>query len=125
MEENEITERVIAAAMRVHTALGPGLLESAYEECLSYELLQSGLNFKHQQPMPLVYREIKMELGYRLDLFVDNKVIVEIKAVEALNDVHMAQVLTYLKLSNSKVALLINFNVTRLKYGIKRVVNNY
>lgn len=75
--------------------------------------------------MPLVYREIKMELGYRMDLFVDNKVIVEIKAVEALNDVHMAQVLTYLKLSNSKVALLINFNVTRLKYGIKRVVNNY
>lgn len=125
MEENEITERVIAAAMRVHTALGPGLLESAYEECLSYELLQSGLNFKRQQPMPLVYREIKMELGYRMDLFVDNKVIVEIKAVEALNDVHMAQVLTYLKLSNSKVALLINFNVTRLKYGIKRVVNNY
>ena len=122
--ENEISQLIIGCAIKVHTALGPGLLESAYEECLYYELVKEGLKVEKQKALPLIYEEIKLEVGYRLDLIVENKVIVEIKACEGLNDVHLAQVLTYLKLSDVKLGLLINFNVTRVKDGIKRVVNN-
>lgn len=124
MIENEISENIIGCAIQVHRELGPGLLESSYEECLYYELVQSGLLVEKQKPLPLVYKEVKLECGYRIDLMVERKVIVEVKAVEALNDIHLAQVLTYLKLSKVKLGLLMNFNVTLLKSGIKRVVNN-
>lgn len=124
MFENEISERIIGCAIEVHKALGPGLLESAYEECLFYEIYQLGLKVEKQKPLPLIYKEIKLEVGYRLDLIVENKVVVEIKSVEALNDIHIAQVLTYLKLSDCKLGLLINFNVLKVKDGIKRLVNN-
>lgn len=110
--------------MKVHTALGPGLLESAYQECLYYEIQQIGLRVEKEKPLPLVYEEVKLECGYRVDLFVESKLIIEIKAVEAINDVHLAQVLTYLKLSECKLGLLLNFNVARLKNGIRRVANN-
>jgi GxxExxY protein len=122
--ENEISQLIIGCAIKVHTALGPGLLESAYEECLYYELVKEGLRVEKQKALPLIYEEIRLEVGYRLDLIVEDKVIVEIKACDGLNDVHLAQVLTYLKLSNVKLGLLINFNVARVKDGIKRVVNN-
>ena len=121
---NEISQLIIGFAIKVHTALGPGLLESAYEECLYYELVKEGLKVEKQKALPLIYEEIKLEVGYRLDLIVEDKVIIEIKACEGLTDVHLAQVLTYLKLSDVKLGLLINFNVTRVKDGIKRVVNN-
>ena len=124
MIENDISQIIIGCAIKVHTALGPGLLESAYEECLYYELVKEGLKVEKQKALPLIYEEIKLEVGYRLDLIVEDKVIIEIKACEGLNDIHLAQVLTYLKLSNVKLGLLINFNVTRVKDGIKRVVNN-
>lgn len=104
--------------------LGPGLLESAYEECLFYELKKQGLNVEKQKPLPLIYEEVKLDIGYRIDVIVNNKLIIEIKSVEALNDVHFAQLLTYLKLTNCKLGLLINFNVTLIKNGVKRVVNN-
>ena len=124
MFENEISERILGCAIEVHKALGPGLLESAYEECLFYEIYQLGLKVEKQKPLPLIYKEIKLEVGYRLDLIVEKKVVVEIKSVEALNDIHIAQVLTYLKLSGCKLGLLINFNVLKVKDGIKRLVNN-
>ncbi len=124
MHENELSEIVIGCAIKVHKALGPGLLESAYEECLFYEIQKSGLNAEKQKRLPLVYEEVKLECGYRIDILVENKLVVEIKAVDALNDVFMAQVLTYLKLSNCRLGLLINFNVAKLKDGIKRIVNN-
>ena len=123
MIENEITEKIIKCAMSVHTALGPGLLESAYEECLFYELSQEGLQAVKQKPLPLIYKEVKLECGYRVDILVENKVVIEIKAVEAFNDVYLAQVLTYLKLSGCKIGLLLNFNVLHLRNGIKRVIN--
>ena len=122
--ENEISQLIIGCAIKVHSALGPGLLESAYEECLYYELVKEGLKVEKQKALPLIYEEIRLDVGYRLDLIVEDKVIIEIKACEALNDVHLAQVLTYLKLSKVKLGLLINFNVSRVKDGIKRVVNN-
>jgi GxxExxY protein len=122
MNINEITEKIIGCAIEVHRQLGPGLLESTYEACLLYELKNSGLQVKTQIGLPLIYKEIKLEVGYRMDFLVENCVIVEIKSVEALTDVHTAQVLTYLKLSNSKIGLLINFNVLRLKEGIKRLI---
>ena len=122
MSENEISEQVIGCAIQVHRELGPGLLESSYEECLYYELIQSGLLVEKQKPLPLVYKEVKLDCGYRIDLLVENKVIIEIKSIEALNNIHMTQVLTYLKLSKCKLGLLINFNVSLLKQGIKRVV---
>ncbi|MCX7986209.1 MAG: GxxExxY protein [Bacteroidales bacterium] len=125
MHENQITEIIIGKAIQVHKALGPGLLESAYEECLNYELLKSGLKVERQKGLPLIYEEVKLDCGYRVDLWVEKKVIVEIKSVETLNDIHMAQILTYLKLSGCKVGLLINFNVLRLMEGLKRVVNNF
>lgn len=123
MTENEIATKVIGAAIQVHKSLGPGLLESAYEECLFYEIARSGLNVIKQKGLPLVYEEVKLEVGYRIDILVENKLIVEVKAVEALNEVHLAQVLTYLKLSHCKLGLLMNFNVSKMVDGIKRVVN--
>ncbi|AFY34201.1 GxxExxY protein [Calothrix sp. PCC 7507] len=125
MTENDLTGVIIGCAMRVHTALGPGLLESAYEACLDYELQQSGLNVGKQIPLPLVYKDVQLECAYRLDLIVENKVIVEIKSVESLKPIHTIQLITYLKLANCKLGLLINFNVPRLKEGgIKRIANN-
>ncbi len=124
MTENEISKIIVNCAFKVHKALGAGLLESSYEECLFYELRKSGLYVEKQKALPLIYEEVKLEIGYRIDLLVENKVVVEIKSVEALNDVHLAQILTYLKLSKCKLGLLINFNVKYIKNGIKRVVNN-
>lgn len=123
MNENELSKIVFDCALRIHIALGPGLLESAYEECLYYELKKQGLRVEKQKPLPLIYEDVKLEIGYRVDIMVENKLIVEVKSVEALNDVHLAQVLTYLKLSDCKLGLLINFNVTLIKNGIKRVIN--
>jgi GxxExxY protein len=124
MDENQLSNLVINRALKVHTALGAGLLESSYKECLFYELQQAGLKVEKEKPLPLIYETVKLECGYRVDLLVENKLIIEIKAVEALNDVYLAQVLTYLKLSGCKLGLLINFNVAHLKNGIRRVVNN-
>ena len=123
MTENELSGRVIGLAIEVHRVLGPGLLESAYKECLFYGLSQAGYYTEKEKPMPLIYERIKLECGYRIDLLVENKLVLEIKSVEALNDVHLAQVLTYMKLGNFKLGLLLNFNVAQLKDGIKRVVN--
>jgi len=120
MIENQITEKIIGCAIEVHKNLGPGLLESAYEECLYYELKNIGLVVQKQVPMPLVYKEIKLDAGYRVDLVIEDKVIVEIKSVDAIADIHKAQLMTYMKLSRVKIGLLINFNVTRLKDGIVR-----
>jgi GxxExxY protein len=122
MLEKEITEAIIGAAIKVHRHLGPGLLESAYSHCLVYELTKTGLYVEKERPLPLVYEEIKLECGYRADLVVENQVVVESKAVEALNEIHFAQLLTYLKLSKCRLGLLINFNVLRLKDGLKRAV---
>lgn len=123
MTEDELSNIIIGCAIKVHTALGPGLLESAYEECLYFELVKVGLSVKKQKPLPLIYEEIKLEVGYRVDLLVNDKVIIEIKSVDSLTDVHLAQILTYLKLNNNKLGLLINFNVALLKNGIRRIVN--
>ena len=119
---NELTGKIIGASFKVHSALGPWLLESSYKECLFYELSKEGLFVEKEKALPLVYEEIKLDIGYRLDLFVENKVVVEIKSIEAFTDVHTAQVLTYLKLTRCKVGLLINFNVADLKKGIKRLI---
>ena len=124
MTENELSSIVIGEAIKVHSQLGPGLLESVYHECLFYKLLKTGLMIERQKPIPLIFEEVKLECGFRCDILVENKLIIEIKAVEALNDIHLAQVLTYLKLTNVKLGLLMNFNVLKLKDGIKRVVNN-
>ena len=124
MTENEISKIVFDCALKVHKSLGPGLLESAYEECLYYELKKFDLIVKKQKPLPLIYEDVKLEIGYRVDIIIDNKVILEIKSVDALNDIHLAQILTYLKLSDCKLGMLINFNVTLIKNGIRRVVNN-
>ena len=118
----ELTGSILRCAYKVHSKLGPGLLESAYEECLHYELDKAGISVFKQKPMPLVYEEKKLELGYRIDLLVDNKVVIEIKSVEAINPVHLAQLMTYLKLSQCRIGFLINFNVVSLKDGIRRVI---
>jgi GxxExxY protein len=123
MTENELSSIIIGLGIEIHTQLGPGLLESAYEECLFHELKSNGFKVEKQKALPLVYKGVNLEAGYRIDLLVEDKIIVELKAVEELNDVHLAQVLTYLKLSGCKLGLLMNFNVYRLKDGIKRVVN--
>lgn len=125
MTENEISNKVIGLAIDVHKSLGPGLLESAYKECLFYKLIQSGLKVEKEKPMPLIYENVKLDCGYRIDLLVENKIVIEIKSVEALNDVHTAQILTYMKLGDFKLGLLINFNVFLLKAGIKRIVNSF
>ncbi len=123
MNENDISYRVIGAAMELHKTLGPGLLESVYEAALAYDLRELNLDVKTQVPMPLVYKEVKQDVGYRIDLLVENKVIIEIKSIENLAPVHFAQTLTYLKLADKKLALLINFNTKLLKDGIHRIVN--
>jgi GxxExxY protein len=123
-DNNWITSKIIGAAMRVHTALGPGLLESSYRECLYHELKKKeNLKVEKELKMPLVYEEVDLDVGYRIDLLVENAVVIELKAVEALNDVHLAQILTYRKLGDFKTGLLINFNVALLKQGIRRVIN--
>jgi len=123
MTENEISKIVFESALKVHRILGPGLLESAYEECLFYELKKSNLKVEKQKALPLVYGEVRLDVGYRIDIIVEDKFIVEVKSVEILNDVHLAQLLTYLRLSDCKLGLLINFNVKLLKEGVRRVVN--
>ena len=123
MTENDISKIVFESALKVHRSLGPGLLESAYEECLFYELKKLNLNVEKQKALPLIYEDVKLDVGYRIDIIVENKFIIEIKSVVELNDVHLAQLLTYLKLSNCKLGLLINFNVRLLKEGVRRVVN--
>ena len=123
MNENELSKKIIGCAIEVHKQLGPGLLESAYQECLYYELKQLGLKVQKEKPMPIVYKEVQLDHGYRIDLLVEDKLVVEIKTVEAFNDVHIAQVLTYLRLGNYKLGLLLNFHTTVLKSGIKRVIN--
>ena len=123
MSENEIASKVIGISIDVHKALGPGLLESAYKECLYYKIEKSGLYVNKEKSMPLIFEEVKLDCGYRMDLLVENKLVIEIKSVEGLNDIHLAQTLTYLKLGNYKLGLLINFNVVLLKDGIKRVIN--
>ena len=122
--ENELSKIIFDSALKIHKALGPGLLESAYEECLFYELKKAGLFVEKQKQLPIIYDDIKLDAGYRIDLLVNKKVIIEIKAVESLNHIHTAQVLTYLKLSKCKLGMLINFNVPLIKDGIKRVVLN-
>ena len=124
MEAYDLTHRIIGAAIKVHSQLGPGLLESAYQECLAYELTCDGLEVEKEKPLPLTYKEVYLECGYRIDLLVDQSIIIEVKSVDALNNVHLAQTLTYLKLSNLETAPLLNFNVIKLKDGIKRVINN-
>jgi len=123
MSENEIAKKVLGCAIEVHKTLGPGLLESAYQECLFYKLQKEGLMVQKEKPMPLVFEEVKLECGYRIDILVENKVVLEIKSVETLNDIHLAQTLTYMKLGKYKLGLLINFNVILLKHGIKRIIN--
>ncbi len=125
MKDNDITGKIIGCAINVHKALGPGLLESAYTACLYYEMVKSGLFVEKEKPLPLVYEEVKLDCGYRADFFVEKSIIVEVKSVDTLNDIHLAQTLTYLKLAKSRLGLLINFNVLQLKNGIKRVVNGY
>jgi len=122
-ELNKITEAIIGAAIEVHRALGPGLLESAYTTCLVYELRERRYEVSQEVPLPLVYKGVKLDCGYRLDLLVNEAVIVEIKSVESLAPIHEAQLLSYLKLADCKIGLLINFNVKMLKYGIKRLAN--
>jgi GxxExxY protein len=122
MNENEISNRIIGLAISVHQALGPGLLESAYKECLFYRLRKEGFHVDKEKPMPLFYEEVRLDCGYRIDLLVENKVVIEVKSVETLNDVHLAQILTYMKLGGHKLGLLINFNVLLLRDGIRRVI---
>ena len=124
LTENELSNIIIGESIYIHKTLGPGLLESVYKECLYYKLIKRELNIVKEKAVPLVFEEIKMECGYRADLIIENKVIVEIKCVDALADIHKAQVLTYLRLTNLKLGLLINFNVVLLKDGIRRIVNN-
>lgn len=123
MTENEISAIIIGLAIDVHKALGPGLLESAYKECLYYKIKEAGLFVEKEKPMPLIFEEVNLDCGYRIDILIENKVVIELKSVDCLNDVHLAQTLTYMKLGNYKLGLLINFNVALLKDGIKRVVN--
>jgi GxxExxY protein len=120
MELNKITEKIIGCAIEVHKLLGPGLLESAYEECLTYELTTAGLKAERQKPVPVIYKEIHLECGYRIDILVEDMVIIELKTVENFCPVHEAQILTYLKFSKKRIGLLINFDVTVLKNGIRR-----
>lgn len=124
MEMNKLTELVIGAGIEVHTALGPGLLESAYQECLYFELLDRGLNVSKEVAMPIVYKEVKLDHGYRLDLLVEDQLVIELKAVEELTEVHLAQMLTYLKLGDYQLGLIMNFNEKLLKNGIRRVIRS-
>lgn len=123
MNENEISKVIFDLGLKIHRNLGPGLLESAYEECLFYEIRKLGLKVEKQKALPLIYEEVKLEVGYRIDLLVENKLIIEVKSVESLSDIHLAQVLNYLKLSGCKLGLLINFNINLFKNGVRRVIN--
>lgn len=123
MSENDISYKIIGCALEVHKALGPGLLESAYQACLFYELNKTALLIEMEKPMPVIYQGVRMDCGYRIDLLVERKVVVEIKSVEALHSVHKAQVLTYMRLGNYKLGLLINFNVVKLTHGIERLID--
>jgi len=125
MEDNKITEKIIGAAINVHRALGPGLLESAYQECLLYELKSIGLKVKKEISLPIIYKEVKLDHGYRIDLLVEEKIVLELKTVEKFTEVHSAQILTYMKLGNYPLGLLINFNTKLLKNGIKRFINTH
>ena len=122
MIEKSITNTIIGLAIDVHRSLGPGLLESAYKDCLFYKLTKEGLKVEQENPMPLIYENVKLDCGYRIDLLVENKVVVEIKSIENINEVHIAQTLTYMKLGTYRLGLLINFNVYLLKDGIKRLI---
>lgn len=122
---NAITDRIIGACIEIHRQLGPGLLESAYEECLCYELAQHGLEFERQKPLPVIYKGVKLDCGYRLDIVVDAAIILELKTVEKLLPIHEAQLLTYLKLTGLTLGLLLNFNVPVFKDGLKRIVNTF
>lgn len=122
MTKNELTSKIIGAAIETHQILGPGLLESAYNECLNYELIQRGLYVERERPIPIVYKEIVLDHGYRIDLLVENKIVIELKAVDFFTDVHTAQILTYMKLGHYNLGLLINFHEKLLKNGIKRFV---
>jgi len=122
MEFSELTKEIIGCAIEVHKLLGPGLLESAYEKCLEYELTRKGLYVERQKPIPIVYKKLRLDYGYRIDLLIENKVVIEIKSVDTLHPVHEAQILTYMKFAEKKVGLLINYNVKLLKEGIKRYV---
>jgi GxxExxY protein len=124
MEDNQLTGNIISAAIDIHKVLGPGLLESAYKECLYYKLAQIGLSVVKEKPTPLIFEEVILECGYRIDLLVENRIVIEVKSVEAISDVHLAQTLTYMKLGKYKLGLLIHFNVLVLKDGIKRVINS-
>ena len=123
MHENEISHRVIGLAIDIHRILGPGLLEKAYEECLYYKILKSGLAVEQQKPMPLVFEEVHLECGYRIDLLVENKVVIEVKSVEAIHPIFLSQTLTYMRLGGYKLGIIINFNVEQLKNGVKRVIH--
>jgi GxxExxY protein len=123
MNENELSNCVIGLAIQVHKILGPGLLESAYKECLYYELINSGFYVKKEKPLPITYKDIKLDYGYRIDLLVEKKLVLEIKSIEEINDIHKAQLLTYIKIGNYKLGLLLNFNVMKMKEGIRRVIN--
>jgi GxxExxY protein len=125
MEDNVITGKIIKAAYQVHKSLGPGLLESAYENSLAYLLIKDALLVEKQKALPLVFEGIKLEAGYRIDLFVNNKIIVEVKSIDSISEIHIAQTLTYLKLSKCRIGLLINFNTLNLKDGIRRLINGY
>jgi GxxExxY protein len=125
MDIDEISEKVLGCAFRVHSELGPGLLESAYQACLNYEILKAGLHVEMEKPLPLVYQGVQLDCGYRIDLLVEKQFIVELKAVDEIAPIHLAQVLTYLKLSELRHGIILNFNVRSLKNGIKRVVNGY
>jgi GxxExxY protein len=124
MNENELSRIIIGKAIEVHRNLGPGLLESVYKECLFYELNNSGFYTIKERPVPLIYEDIELDCGYRIDILVENKVVIEIKSIDLLTQVHLAQILTYLKIGHFKLGLLINFNVVLLRDGIRRVVND-
>ena len=124
LTENQISKIIVDRSLKVHRTLGPGLLESSYESCLVLELVRSGLAVERQKPIPLIYDNLILNVGYRIDLLINEKVIIEIKTVEKITDIHMAQLLTYLKLSKCKLGFLLNFNTILMKNGIKRVVNN-
>ena len=122
MELNDISYKIIGCAYKVHTQLGPGLLESTYQVCLEYELIKAGLSIESQKALPVIYEDIKLEAGYRIDVLVNNKIVIEIKSVDEIAPIHKAQVMTYLKLSGLKIGLLLNFNVVDMKKGINRII---
>ena len=124
MSENEISKIIVEEAIYIHKSIGPGMLESSYVHCLAYRLIKRGLNVKTQMPVPLIFKEVKLECGYRADLVIDNKVVIEAKSIEAIASIHLAQILTYLRFLNLKLGMVLNFNSVLMKNGIRRVVNN-